>query len=136
LIFRAFSLYDIQFEQAKFTKKPKKGRKKKEDDNNKENIEQNVNKLIGYYNNFYETQMIQLETQLKFFYYLNQTTFKFNKISCDQQLLQQQQQQLQQQQQYFSIFNTTNSILLAKPQTIKKPRAINRGKKNSTALQF
>ncbi len=119
MIFRAFSLYDIQFEQAKFTKKPKKGRKKKEDDNNKENIEQNVNKLVGYYNNFYETQMIQLETQLKFFYNLNQTTFNFNKISCDQQLLQQQQQQLQQQklqqqqQQYFSIFNTTNSILLA-----------------------
>jgi len=69
--------------------------------------------------------MIQLETQLKIFYYLNQTTFNFNKISCDQQLLQQQQQQLQQQQlqqqqlqqqqlqqqqqqQYFSIFNTTN----------------------------
>ena len=69
--------------------------------------------------------MIQLETQLKIFYYLNQTTFNFNKISCDQQLLQQQQQQQlqqqqlqqqqlqqqqlqQQQQQYFSIFNTTN----------------------------
>jgi hypothetical protein len=75
--------------------------------------------------------MIQLEIQLKFFYYLNQTTFNFNKILYDQQL----QQQLQQQQ-YFSIFNTNNSILLAKPQTIKKPRASNRGKKNSTALQF
>jgi hypothetical protein len=96
--------------------------------------------------------MIQLETQLKIFYYLNQTTFNFNKISCDQQQLQQQQlqqqqlqqqqlqqqqlQQQQQQQKYFSIFNTTNSILLAKPQTIKKSRASNRGKKNSTALQF
>ncbi len=129
MIFRAFSFYDIQFEQAKFTKKPKKGRKIKEIDNNKENIEQNVNKLVGYYNNFYETQMIQLETQLKYFYYLNQTTFNFNKILYEQQMIQQQQQ-------YFSIFNTPKSILLAKPQTIKKPRASNRGKKNSTALQF
>ena len=103
MIFRAFSLYDIQFEQAKFTKKPKKGRKIKEIDINKENIEQNVNKLVGYYNNFYETQMIQLEKQLKFFYYLNQITFNFNKFLCEQQLIQQQKQ-------YFSIFNTTNSI--------------------------
>jgi hypothetical protein len=39
-------LYDTQFEQAKFTKKPKKGRKRKE------NIEKNVNKIVGYYNNF------------------------------------------------------------------------------------
>jgi hypothetical protein len=50
----------------------------KNEDNNKENIEKNVNKLVGYYSKFYETQMIQLETQLKFFYYLNQTTFNFN----------------------------------------------------------
>ena len=135
LIFRAFSLYDIQFEQAKFTKKPKKGRKIKENVNNKENIDQNVNKIVGYYNNFYETQMVQLETQLRYFFYLNQTIFNYNKILYEEQFLQ-QQLQLQQQHQYFPIFNNNNSILLAKPQTIKKPRASNRGEKNSTALQF
>ncbi len=58
----------------------------------------------------------------------------FCKILYDERLIQQQQQL--HQQQYFSIFNNSKSILLALPQTIKKPRASNIGKKNSTALQF
>jgi hypothetical protein len=53
-------------------------------------------------------------------------------VITQQQFIQQQQQFIQQQQQFYPIFE--KSILLAKPQVVKKTRAPNRSKKNSSAL--
>jgi hypothetical protein len=55
-------------------------------------------------------------------------------VITQQQFIQQQQQQFiqQQQQQFYPIFE--KSILLAQPQVVKKTRAPNRSKKNSSAL--
>ena len=118
LFLRAFSLYDIQFEQAKFTKKTKKGRKKKED-NEKENL--NSESFVGC---FYEMQFKQLLTQVNIYISMRQQFIDYYEVNQQQYL---QQKQKKQQDELFPIFN--KPILLCKPQTVKKARTANRLKK-------
>ncbi len=111
-------MYDVQFEQAKFVKLPKKGRKKVEE-KDKENVPVN-NKFIMYNGvEWYQTQLDQLHSLLQTFVAMTNTINDYNYV---------------QQQQLFPIFNNHKSILLAKPQTPKSKRASNRVKKNSSAL--
>jgi hypothetical protein len=113
-------LYDIQFDQAKFNKKASKGRKKK-DDKNKENIAINQTYIGGLLN----SQHQQLLSQINSYLAMRKSIMDLNVIT-QQHFIQQQQQQ------FYPIFE--KSILLAKPQVVKKTREPNRSKKNSSAL--
>ena len=127
--FRAFSLYDIQFDQAKFHKLNKKGRKK--NDENKENnqIDHNYTfSVIGFYNvSILQSQLDKLTSLVNSYIAIN-NSIRQNNFVKNIELQQQQQQQL------FPIFNNERSILLVRPQTPKPKRAPIRSKKNTPAL--
>jgi hypothetical protein len=67
-----FILFDIQFEQTKFIKLAKKGRKNK-NDQTKENVPTNTN--IGF---FVETQFHQFAAQVNFYNSFNQSLNTYN----------------------------------------------------------
>ena len=127
--FRAFSLYDIQFDQAKFHKLNKKGRKK--NDENKENNQIDHNYIFsvnGFYNvSIFQSQLNKLTSLVNSYIAINNSIRQYNFVK-NIELQQQQQQQL------FPIFNNERSILLARPQTPKPKRAPKRSKKNTPAL--
>ena len=127
--FRAFSLYDIQFDQAKFHKLNKKGRKK--NDENKENNQIDHNYIFsvnGFYNvSIFQSQLDKLTSLVNSYIAINNSIRQYNFVK-NIELQQQQQQQL------FPIFNNERSILLARPQTPKPKRAPKRSKKNTPAL--
>ena len=132
-IFRAFCLYDIQFEHAKFIKLNKRGRKKA-DEKDKENVPVNVNPKYLMYNGveWHQTQLDQLHSLLNSFISIKKTFNEYNYVQQQHQLKVQQQQQ----QQLFPIFSKDKSILLARPQTPKTKRVSHRQKKNAAALQI
>jgi hypothetical protein len=132
--FRAFSLYDIQFDQAKFHKLNKKGRKK--NDENKENnqIDHNYTFSVnGFYNiSILQSQLDKLTSLVNSYIAINNSIRQYNFVKN----IELHQQQQQQQQQLFPIFNNERSILLARPQTPKPKRAPKRSKKNTPALSI
>ena len=127
--FRAFSLYDIQFDQAKFHKLNKKGRKK--NDENKENNQidhKYIFSVNGFHNvSIFQSQLDKLTSLVNSYIAINNSIRQYNFVK-NIELQQQQQQQL------FPIFNNERSILLARPQTPKPKRAPKRSKKNTPAL--
>jgi hypothetical protein len=103
-------LNDIQFEQAKFIKLAKKGRKNKNDQAKETGT---IIHLI-HYNSF------------------NQSINSYSLIE-QQRILELNNRR---QQQLCPIFNNSKSILLAKPQTPKPSRSHGRPRKNTQALNF
>ena len=111
-------MYDIQFEQAKFVKLTKKGRKPK-NDTTKENEEPTIQ----------EIQLKLLNTQINFYNSLCQSYALYNSILK----INHHQQHVQQQKPLYPIF--TNP-LFGKPQTPKANRSKGRSKKNTAALSY
>jgi hypothetical protein len=131
----SLSIYDIQFVQAKFVKKNKKGRKKKED-SNKENVDViDASKVID--NSYlYQFHYDQFVSQRATYFAINKFIVDYNNSIFINNQNNQQQLLLQQQQQFYTIFSHSPSILLAKPQTIKKGRSANRTKKEFKCFKF
>ena len=127
--FRAFSLYDIQFDQAKFHKLNKKGRKKNYENKENNQIDHNYTFSVnGFYNvSILQSQLDKLTSLVNSYIAINNSIRQYNFVK-NIELQQQQQQQL------FPIFNNERSILLARPQTPKPKRAPKRSKKNTLAL--
>jgi hypothetical protein len=78
------------------------------------------------YNSYlYQFQYDQFVSQRATYFAINKFIVDYNNsIFINNQNQHQQQLLLQQQQQFYPIFSNSPSILLAKPQTIKKRRSV------------